>query len=192
MKRLSLLLAALLCLTMVLTACQPSNATTTDPEQMGVPSSSSQTNADPEPDPEPTPSSTPEDPEPELPVYVPGSIILEPQHLDDYDFERKYRIAYYRIWGEFYEMLSDDERSRFSHWREENSAACNYGETRNEMLLVSYVKEFNITREEFDAAVERFAAFNEGYTQYEEYEIPNADIIYTFDNEIINEYYRYE
>jgi hypothetical protein len=29
-------------------------------------------------------------------------------------------------------------------------------------------------------------------TNVEDHEIPNADIIYTFDNDIINEYYRRE
>lgn len=57
------------------------------------------------------------------------------------------------------------------------------------------IKRYDIPRKEFDKAVERFVAANvamEWPMFYEEYEVPNADVIYTFDNEIINRYYRYE
>ncbi len=63
------------------------------------------------------------------------------------------------------------------------------------MLLVSFIKHFNITREQFDSAVEEFIKRNTeaGWDMTrEENEVPNGDIIYTFDNKIINEYYRYE
>lgn len=66
-----------------------------------------------------------------------------------------------------------------------------------EMYLVSFVKHFKISREDFEAACEkkrlRFEELHNvnGHDISDEaHEIPNADIIYTFDNEIINEYYR--
>lgn len=130
----------------------------------------------------------------QLPEYEPGSIILQPQDSDDYPFERKYRITYYRLWSEFEEALSEEEKQDVGPWFEELSASVNYGETAEEMILVSFIKRYSITREEFDAAVEQFIANNKDYNDFrqEEWEIPNGDIIYTFDNEIINNYYRYE
>ncbi len=62
-----------------------------------------------------------------------------------------------------------------------------------EMCLVSLVKEFNIPRKDFEYAAEKL---KQRYVEcgldlyHEDNEIPNADIIYTFDNKIINEYYR--
>ncbi len=112
--------------------------------------------------------------------------------MDDYDFERKYRITYYRIWSEFEDLLSKDEKEDIGPWLESLFVSTNYCETAEEMLLVSFIKRYNITREEFDAAVELFIANNAGADfNCEEMEIPNGDIIYTFDNEIINNYYRY-
>ena len=63
------------------------------------------------------------------------------------------------------------------------------------MQLASYLKRYQIPREEFDKAAEKFIANGKAAgwdTTQEEYEVPNGDIIYTFDNEIINQYYRYE
>ena len=93
------------------------------------------------------------------------------------------------------ELLSEEEMQDFYMWSEEGAKNVNYGETQEEMLLVSFVKRYDITREEFDSAVEKFIAHNEEMgcdMTGEEYEVPNGDIIYTFDNEIINHYYRYE
>jgi hypothetical protein len=129
-----------------------------------------------------------------LPEYVPGSIVLEDQRSDDYDFERKYRIAYYRIWGEYMDLLDDEEQADLGEWFNQNGEQTNHGEFQEEMLLVSVIKRYNITREEFDAATAKYVEnwYSEESANWEEYEIPNGDIIYTFDNEIINYYYRYE
>ena len=66
-----------------------------------------------------------------------------------------------------------------------------------EMTAVSFIKYFKIPKEEFlkacKATAERHQTLkNEyGYDITDEgYEIPNADILYTFDNDIINDYYR--
>ncbi len=141
---------------------------------------------------DPIPSSDePEEPIPDLPKYVPGSIELQDQQYDLFPYERKYRNAYYTIWGEFTALLPEEEVSRYYDWFVNQNEATNHGEFQEEMLLVSFVKEFNISREDFDAAVEEFRKNNKNSTHHEDYEVPNADIIYTFDNEIINEYYRY-
>jgi len=61
------------------------------------------------------------------------------------------------------------------------------------MALKGFVQKFHITRDQFDAAIEKLKKFDmetdTDMTQ-EENEIPNADIIYTFDDKIISEYYR--
>ncbi len=128
-----------------------------------------------------------------LPEYRPGSVKLEPQDQDDYSFERKYRLAYYGIWGYFTECLTEGETADYMQWVDEYNKSTNYGETQEEMLLVTYIKRYNISRAEFDAAVEKMQAEMppEDGVIYEESEVPNGDIIYTFDNEVINRYYRY-
>ena len=128
-----------------------------------------------------------------LPEYKPGSVKLEPQDQDEFSFERKYRLAYYRIWGYFTACLTEEETADYMQWVDEYNKSTNYGETQEEMLLVTYIKRYNISRAEFDAAVEKMQAEMppEDGVIYEESEIPNGDIIYTFDNEVINRYYRY-
>lgn len=68
-----------------------------------------------------------------------------------------------------------------------------------EMPLVSLIKFYNIPREVMEEAIELYYGdyIENAYEFYtptpdmERGEIPNLDIIYTLDNEIINEYYRY-
>ena len=142
----------------------------------------------------PTDPSDPDDPiDPQVfPEYVPGSIVLEDRTQDDYSFMRKYRIAYYRIWGEYMDLLDDEQREDMDIWLEQVSDATNHGEVQEEMLLVSFVKRYNISREAFDAATTLLAEHCECDTHLEECEVPNGEIIYSFNNEIINYYYRYE
>lgn len=183
MKRSISLLAVLLCLLCVLlSACQPETSDTSDDPTTGTSA------------PTGTPTTTTQQGK-DLPEYQPGSIKLEPLESDYYRFDRKYRITYYRVWGEFSALLSEDENEDYMDWFDAHSEENNYGETQNEMLLVSFIKRYNISREEFDSAVEKFIANNQELgcdMTMEEYEVPNGDIIYTFDNEIINHYYRYE
>lgn len=128
-----------------------------------------------------------------LPEYRPGSVKLEPQDQDEFSFERKYRVAYYRIWGYFTECLTEEETTDYMQWIDEYNKSTNYGETQEEMLLVTYIKRYNISRAEFDAAVEKMRTEmpSADGVIYEESEVPNGDIIFTFDNEVINRYYRY-
>lgn len=65
-----------------------------------------------------------------------------------------------------------------------------------EMYIVSFIKYFEITKDVFEKKCEENRAYSQMlHDEYgiditgEGYEIPNADIIYTFDNEIINNYY---
>ena len=68
------------------------------------------------------------------------------------------------------------------------------GDDHHEMKLVRFVKYFNITHKEFDKAnAERYEDLLDWYDgDTSKVEMYNRDIIYTFDNEIINAYYRRE
>ena len=106
---------------------------------------------------------------------------------------RKYRIRYYSIPGPFADLVG---RDICREW--ELKYTYNVGLPEN-MLMVNFVKEFKISKENFEKANLQFAkALGKNhklmmnpldYTNQEIYEIFNADIIYTFDDELINEYY---
>ncbi len=111
-----------------------------------------------------------------------------------------YRYNYYRVTSDYIDIVGAEA---YYEWLNANPNLKT--KELDEMLMVSYIKHFNITREQFDEAskkrLELFEEFNMEPNfppyQYEDnydfekelYEIYNADIIYTFDNELINEYY---
>ncbi len=108
----------------------------------------------------------------------------------------KYRICYYDIPRQFASLVDEEELDK---WEDElYSIPIN---DRNQMVMMLYVRDFNIEREDFDKANENWANWisqkmNEvpvmnpqDYTNQEMWEVYNADIIYTFDDEIINAYY---
>ena len=202
MKKNTILLTSLLCASLFLSACNTINSqlhspgTTTDISIKGP--------STPETDPtvsenDPTASTDPESTEPNptdpktgLPVYVPGSVQITDMS-DIFPFDRQYRYCFYSFKGPWQSLLSEEQKEDFYAWQEEFKVETNYGEFQNEMLLVSIIKRYNIPREAFDAALEKYIAsrsVSELKTEF--WEAPNADILYTFDNEIINEYYRYE
>lgn len=209
MKRNILILLLLLVLAVALAACggdksdEGTSAPTTEPTT--VPS---------DPTPEPTvpttepsaPSTEPSDPstEPDVPAmpeyvtwteYVPGTIKLVPQKSDDFSFERKYRYIYYGYCLHFVNLLSDEQRADWWEFSEEDGKRTNYGEYQEEMVLVTMIKRYNIPKEAFQKVVNKCVQIEQKLgldLMCERDEIPNADIIYTFDNEIINRFYRYE
>lgn len=109
---------------------------------------------------------------------------------------RKYRMCYYNIPAPFAKLVG---REVSYEWEIE------YGKTHNvilsdRMLMVDFIKEFNISKEDFERANLELAKFwtrngesifrvPKDYANQEFKEIYNADIIYTFDDEIINAYY---
>ena len=113
----------------------------------------------------------------------PDAIILSDpdSYIVDDDGNQAYRAIYYNIPGS---ILCLGDRTRPN----ENWIA-------DEMLIVTFVKHHDITKEIFIAAVqemyERYSANGWDLTE-EGTELPNPDIIFTFDNEIINAYYRRE
>jgi hypothetical protein len=123
--------------------------------------------------------------------YIPGSIELMPLFELELPWEElHFRYRYYAVQG-FYRLVDDSELEEWSRKYDEDFE----GKEPTEMALVSYIKYFNIPKEVFEDENRKLA---KAWTdlgianQDERYEIPNPDIIYTFDNDIINEYYRRE
>ena len=123
---------------------------------------------------------------------------------DDYFGVRtlKYRYSYYRIPYQFIVLVG---KEAFDEW--EDSFYDDDFYEMEEMFMVSFIKHFNISREDFDKAnAENLKVklsycdpiyppykYPENLDEYiydnEAYEVYDADLIYTFDNEKINAYY---
>ncbi len=129
-----------------------------------------------------------------------GTIITETTKDLEYGgadlLPRKYRNNYYSIPASFIKIVG---KPSFEEW-EDAYLAKNYPDNSNEMVMVAYVKAFNISKEDFERANLNYARFidehyshiclnPQDYADQEMQEIYNADIIYTFDNKIINDYY---
>jgi len=98
-------------------------------------------------------------------------------------------------------------RVEFLQWRRNRSEY----ERANEHIAVSFIRYFDVSREDFEAANEymRFVWLNEGFGNEDSRiraqeagrmiippglmnELYPVDLIFTFDNELINEYFRWE
>ena len=111
----------------------------------------------------------------------------------------KYRLIYYNIPRPFADIVGS---KKCDEW-EERYLEKNDGEQGNEdgMAMKAYVQYFNISREDFDKANLKWAKIvrddfrgkpmmdPKDFANQETDEVFNGDIIYTFDDEIINEYY---
>jgi len=127
-------------------------------------------------------------------VYTPGLIELNPgeDYCDEGEvyFKRHYRLIYYRIPSPIDDLAGEEG---YAFLAETSAQVAN--EDLPEMLLVSFIKRFNIEKEVFVSALKAIVSNyqNAGVDmQNEEFEVPNADIIYTFDNDVINAYYQRE
>jgi len=118
-----------------------------------------------------------------LPLYPPESIQREDQYTtDDFGFLPTMRRAYYHGYG-----VVDEVYPRTSEMDEAVGPA--------EMEHMKQIKFYNIPKETFVELLKKEVRDNESYmnaVQREEWELPNPDILYTFDNEIIDAYYRRE
>ena len=130
-----------------------------------------------------------------LPTYVSGSIELEDesyiQTLMDVDYPLHYRAVYYELDAVVENMANQEE---MEVWYSEYQKTYSKKEP-DEMFYVMFIKRFNIPRTDFEEFIkDREAVYLERGTDTsdEMYELPNPDIVYTFDNAIINEYYRRE
>ena len=104
----------------------------------------------------------------------------------------KYRQRYYNVPYGFVVFVGEEE---FDRWYDEI-----YEFNPDKSKIVSFIQYFNISKENFEKINLQMAkGFMEAgetptmrpmdYENQQTYEIYNADIIYTFDDEIINEYY---
>lgn len=109
-------------------------------------------------------------------------------------FLPKYRDVYY--WGPSF-LCDIVDQDALAEWYETvvRPDYRNNAEPK-EMYTVSFVKYFEISREDFERCCEQkrkrleYLRDELGHDiNVEGAEIPNADIVYTFDNEIINNYY---
>lgn len=105
---------------------------------------------------------------------------------DDWEFGI-YRPAYYSL-NTFIAGLVD--RDVYYEWMISRSPE----EYNNECVAVAFVKHFNIPREDFERANEETRIFREEYDFIDSpsFELYPVDLIYTFDNELINEYFLWE
>ncbi len=102
----------------------------------------------------------------------------------------KYRQRYNNVPYDFVVLVGEEE---FDRWYDEI-----YEFNPDKSQVVSFIQYFNISKETFEKTnlqmAKSFAEFNPtmrpmDYENQQTYEIYNADIIYTFDDDIINEYY---
>ena len=109
-------------------------------------------------------------------------------------FLPKYRDSYYWEPSFLFDIV---DRDAAAEWYKTFVRPDRYNNAEpKEMYTVSFVKYFEISREDFDRCCEQKREHleylrdeYENDINVEGAEIPNADIIYTFDNEIINNYY---
>ncbi len=130
----------------------------------------------------------------QYPQYVPGSIILGPEEgaIAPFGFERHYRNIFYTIPGVYMDLVPGD---KLMTWTQELESNHSSNVEPSEMLLVRFVEEFEISREAFEEVTSKLSNYyseNAIDSQHETNEVPNVDVIYSFDNQIIKDYYRYE
>jgi hypothetical protein len=146
--------------------------------------------------PTPTPVITPI-PRPEhwpeyLPEYVPGSVTLDPHYASVFP-NRQFRHAFYAVDGLFIDLVDNDDLDIFMDTYRAD------GVFEEMMFLMWFVQHFDIPRDIFDDTADKLRNIRQDQAargviepNEERFEVPNADIIYTFDNEIIRYYYRRE
>ena len=101
----------------------------------------------------------------------------------------KYRPRYYTLPVPFVDLVGIDE---YHNWHSARSPE----ESDNECVAVSFVKYFDITQREFERANEELRGIWESVGASPEdgpsYETYPTELIFTFDNELINEYFLWE
>ena len=159
----------------------------------------------PSPTPDPTPSIDPRDMSLEewieLNRYIPD-ILPTSEHIEREElyrvqgelrltFEPSFRFIFYA--APLIDQLMTALDISTDEWHEwvEHLRIDDY--ELEEMHLVSFIKYFRVPRDVFEEVLEQ-EAFRRDVSNtdvnHERHELPNADIIYTFDNEIINNFYR--
>jgi len=133
-----------------------------------------------------------------LPEHIPGSVTLRSEDffvgVVDLSEPMQFRALFYYVDGDFMDLVATPGRTPVD-W----SSVPVTGSPGPTMFLMEYIRQHGISREEFDAVVansregiERLAARGIIDSDCEMHELPNADIIFTFDNDIIRYFYRRE
>lgn len=98
-----------------------------------------------------------------------------------------YRPIFYSLAAPFADLVG---REVCNKWE----ATRSYEESQNECIAVSFIKHFDIAKNDFERANEQlrqiWAETGSNPEDDEIYELYNVDLLYTFNNHIINEYYR--
>ncbi len=131
-------------------------------------------------------------------------IIVQSSSTENSDFKndagggvitvQKYRAAFYSVPASFVNLVG---KETFFAWRETIDATS----TAETMVMSQFIQHFGITREQFDKANLKWArgvrdnlygipCINpKDYANQETDEVFNGDIIFTFDDDLIREYY---
>jgi len=137
-----------------------------------------------------------------LPTLKPETIQLQSEEeilgeltLNEADsFPLEYRYCYYYSYSSYWTLV--DDQDAYDEWAKSVPRIKDYypNGPKLEMPLVTLIKHFKISKDVFEAEVERIRGIQSSFEgvdlSLETQEYPNADIIYTFDNDIINDYYR--
>ncbi|MBQ7122486.1 MAG: hypothetical protein IJO03_09525 [Clostridia bacterium] len=109
---------------------------------------------------------------------------------------RKYRVNYYDVPYQFVLLVGED-----NYWDWDEKYLTDNPDDTNVMVMKRFVQFFDISKEDFDKANLEWAKVilsdlgsqpimnPKDFANQETDEVYNADIIYTFDDEVINEYY---
>ncbi|MCL2707467.1 MAG: hypothetical protein FWE97_04845 [Dehalococcoidia bacterium] len=139
-----------------------------------------------------------------LTFYPPELIKVAPESDFDlayHSYIPKYRAIYNVIHGEVSDLFDHARSNEFEDLLTSKHMVNGIYVESDEMDTVTAVKFFNISREDFEEAIRREWDWKVQYAlergieielDDEGCELPNPDIIYTFDNEIINAHYRRE
>ena len=110
----------------------------------------------------------------------------------------KYRACYYNVPKPFADLV---DKKTYNEWSDEYLESYDGNQGYNDgMAIKAFVQQFDISREQFDKANLELARLIKSingkpcmnpkdFANQETDEVYNGDIIYTFDDEIINEYY---
>jgi len=110
----------------------------------------------------------------------------------EFPFLPSYRLLYYEMRGTFSDLVED---SIFDEWLFNSDKFANNDAEPQKMLLLEFIQDFDIPREKIDKAIENVleivhSLMRDGIDiEFERYEIPNADVLYTFNSVLINDYY---
>jgi hypothetical protein len=127
---------------------------------------------------------------------IEGILLASPERFEQRGGPHEKRMAYYYVNGFVLNLVTKDEEIDWltKYFYKDDGSNIPDDEVK-ESFNVSFVKYFNIPKEDFVKAINKAKEFCREHNMditTEEYELPNPDIIYTFDNEIIDHYYRRE